>query len=248
MGKTLRLLMLAVISFLVFFVMQFPMAQLVSWVQGDADQLRSANMEGSVWSGQVDKLQYKDIMLGPVVWQLQPLALLTGAIEYKVFFQTPDGGGELLLGRHLSGDFYLQDVQALLGTQFINQQFPLVKLAGTLQLDIQALVFSDALVQQLEGRIIWQEAVMQRPFLVPLKQIQMDLGTDEKDVLAAIKDVDGTLDVDIDLTLNKLSNSYQLKGSVKPRKSADANLRETLSMLGRPDRAGRYVIQYSGKL
>lgn len=224
------------------------MASLVSWLQGDATALRYSTINGNLWSGRIERIEYQQLRLGPVVWKMQPLALLSGAIEYRVFFQSAEGGGELLLGRSLISGIYVEDVQALISAQMLGQQLPLTVLSGQLQLNIQRLVFSEDSVEEVRGEVIWQEATIEQPIALQLTQLQFLLDSDEENIKIAITDNDGPLDIDINLSLAKESREYQIKGYIKARKSASNDVKQTLTMLGSADRSGRYKIEYSGKI
>lgn len=244
---SLRWALPAAALLLLFLVLTLPATHVLGWFGGG--RLAAAGIEGTAWSGRAERLAVDGFALGPVVWRWNPLALLAGRLEYRVFAQSGAGGGELRLGRGLTGALSARDAQLTLPGAEVGRQLriPLVTLAGDFQIDVAALVFAGGWIEALEGQIVWQGAQVLQPNPLPLGTLGMQLGLREGRIVGALADQGGPLELAGEFTLGA-DRAYRLDALLKPRGDADPQLREALGMLGNPDAQGRYRLQYSGAL
>lgn len=244
---SLRWALPAAALFLAFLIITLPATQVFGWFGGG--RLAATGVEGTAWSGRAERVGVDGIVLGPVVWRWNPLSLFAGRIEYQVFAQSGAGGGELRLGRGLTGALSARDAQLTLPAAEVGQQLrlPLVTLAGDFQVDIAELVFAGGWFESLEGRIVWQGAQVQQPSPLPLGTLTMQLGLRDGHVVGTLGDQGGPLELGGELALGA-DRTYRLDALLKPRGDADPQLRQALGLLGNPDAQGRYRLQYSGAL
>lgn len=232
----------------VFLVITLPASHLLGWFGGG--RVAAQGIDGTAWRGRVERLAIDGFVFGPVVWQLRPLALLTGRIEYQLFVQSGNGGGELRFGRSLFGSTRVSAAQLTLPAVEVGRQLrvAMVTLAGDFHIDVAELSLADGWVDALDGQALWQAARVLQPDPVPLGTLQMQLGLREGRIVGALgDDPGGPLELAGEFVMGA-DRQYQLDALIKPRASADPQLREALGLLGNPDAQGRYRLQYSGTL
>lgn len=231
--------------FLVLLILTLPARHMLGWLGGG--QLAVQDIEGTPWRGRVQRLAIQQTSLGPVVWQLRPLWLLAGRLEYRVFVQSGAGGGELRAGRGLFGAPYARAAQLSLPAADLARQMRLnlVGLGGDFLLDIDTLRLSGGWLGELQGELRWQDARLTQPQRVPLGNLRMQLELRDGKVVGVLGDDGGPLELGGEFTLGADRN-YRLDALIKPRAAADPQLRDALQLLGNPDAQGRYRLQYSG--
>lgn len=229
----------------VFLVLTLPATHLLGWFGGG--RVAAQGIEGTAWRGRAERLAIDAFTFGPVVWQLRPLALLAGRVEYQVFVQSGFGGGELRVGHGLFGSTRLSDVQLTLPAAEAGRRLGLT-LAGDFQLDIEELSLADGWADALEGQALWQSAQVLQPSPLPLGTLRMQLGLREGRIVGVLgDDPNGPFELTGEFVM-AADRQYQLDALIKPRASADPQLREALGLLGNPDAQGRYRLRYSGAL
>lgn len=231
----------------VFLVLTLPATHFLGWFGGG--RVAAQGIEGTAWRGRVERLAIDGFPFGPVVWQMRPLALLAGRIEYQLFVQSGSGGGELRFGRSLFGSNRVRDAQLTLPAAEVGRRLGLsmVTLAGDFQLDIAELSQAGGWADALEGQALWQNAQVLQPRPLPLGTLQMQLGLREERIVGTLGDQGGPLELTGEFVMGA-DRQYQLDALIKPRASADPQLREALGLLGNPDAQGRYRLRYSGAL
>ncbi len=234
-----------VIVFAAFLVLTLPARHVLGWVGGG--QLAVQGVEGSAWRGRVLRAALNQQVVGPLVWQFDPVMLLTGRVEYRMYAQSGNGGGELRAGINLLGTRYVRDAQLSVPAADLAQslRLNLVALGGNFQSDIQELDFSDGWVSALEGQIVWQDAQVQQSSQVALGNLQMQLNLRDNQIVGALGDQGGPLELGGEILIGQ-DKSYRLDALVKARDGADPQLQQALQMLGNPDAQGRYRLQLNG--
>lgn len=237
----------AALVFGVFLLMTLPARHMLGWWGGA--QLAVQGVEGTAWRGRVLRLALNQQTLGPLVWQLQPFMLLTGRIDYRLYVQSGNGGGELRVGRNLLGTRYLRDAQLSIPAADIARLLRLnfVALGGHFQADIQHLTSAADWPDALEGQVVWQDAQVLQPSRVALGNLQMRLSLRDAQIIGALSDEGGPLELSGEILIGQDRN-YRLNALVKARDGAAPELQETLQLLGSPDAQGRYTLQLSGAL
>lgn len=235
----------AAVLFLSFLALTLPAQQVLGWFGGG--HLAASGVEGTAWQGQAQRLAVDGFALGPVVWTLRPTALLVGRFEYQLFVQSGKGGGELRVGRGLFGAPGARDVRLTLPAAELGQQLrlPLVTLGGDFQIDAAGVTFADGWVETLQGQVLWQAAQTVQPSPLALGTLQMQFSLRDGRIVGALSDQGGPLALGGEFRLGADRN-YQLDALLKPRASADPQLRQALGLLGNPDAQGQYRLQYSG--
>lgn len=233
--------------FLMFLVLTLPARHVLGWLGGG--QFAAQGIDGTPWRGRVQRLAVRQTALGPVVWQLRPLRLLTGRLEYRLFVQSGAGGGELRAGRALFGAPYVREAQLSLPAADLARQLrlTLVGLGGDFLLDLDTLRLSGGWPGELAGELRWQGARLTQPQRLDLGDLRLRLELRGGDIVGILGDDGGPLELGGELTLTQ-DRGYRLDALLKPRAAAAPQLRQSLGLLGNPDAQGRYRLQYSGTL
>lgn len=235
------------VLFLIFLVLTLPARHVLGWLGGG--QLAVQGIEGTPWRGRVHQLAFQQNTLGPLVWQLRPLRLLVGRLEYRLFVQSGGGGGELRAGRGLFGDPYVRAAQLSLPAADLARmlRLNLVSLGGDFLIDIDTLRISGGWPGELQGQLRWQDARLVQPQRIGLGNLRMQLELRDGNVVGVLGDDGGPLELGGEFSLGP-DRQYRLDALLKPRAEADPQLRQSLGLLGNPDAQGRYRLQYSGAL
>lgn len=246
-ATVLRWALPAGILFLAFLVLTLPARHVLGWVGGG--QLAVQDIDGTPWRGRVQRLAIQQTSLGPVVWQLRPLRLLIGQLEYQLFVQSGAGGGELRAGRGLVGAPYVRAARLSLPAADIARmlRLNLVSLGGDFLIDIDTLRVMGGWPGELQGELRWQDARLVQPQRIGLGNLRMQLELRDGTIVGVLGDDGGPLELGGEFILGPDRN-YRLDALIKPRAEADPQLRDSLGMLGNPDAQGRYRLQYSGVL
>ncbi len=249
-----RLLLLGVATYLLFLLMLFPAATAWSWFVPKGVPLQLQGISGSIWQGKAAQSSWNRQPLGSLSWDLQLLPLFMGSLGVDFSLQTAqgylEGDGDIGLG---SGAIQLDDLSGQLPVSELMRFAPPmpipVAVSGTVSLAISQLELnpaSDAI--RVTGRINWHSAEVLSPQTFKMGNLQADINTDVKGVVAAqLKDLDGPLKLNALLQLNP-DRSYSLSGSVAASRDADASLQQALTWLGKADGSGKHQLNLKGRL
>ena len=256
MKSSVRYFGLGLSLYLLFLIALFPAGQAYRFAGGPlsaaAPEMKLAGFDGSVWSGQVEKLVYRDALLGQASWQLSPLSLLFGKASLKALLQSEDGYLQADVNTALTGgDVKLVDLEGRLPVGELTRMAPYLPLVldGTIALDMPVLVVErGGRILAAEGKAIWHQAAITAPQALSLGDLQLVLRTeDEGRVVGEVSDRGGPLRVAGTVQFSP-DATYRFNGTVAAGAEAPPELRQSLGWLGKPDAQGRYQLNYSGKL
>lgn len=249
-----RLLILGIAAYLLFLLTLFPAAAAWSWFAPQGVPLQLQGISGSVWQGKATQSAWNRQPLGSLSWDLQLFPLFLGSLGVDFSLQTAQGylqgEAEVALG---SGAIQMSKLTGQLPISELMRFAPAmpipVAVTGTVTLDIPQLQLNPvSSTVEASGRINWHSAEVLSPQAFKMGNLQADITTDEKGVLAAqLKDLDGPLKLDAVLQLNP-DRSYSLNGSVAAARGADASLQQALGWLGKADGSGKHRLNLNGSL
>lgn len=237
----------ALALWLVFLLMTLPAQHLVGWFGGP--RIAAQGVDGTLWKGRAEHMAFDGVGFGPLLWQLRPLALLSGRLEFQCFVQSGRGGGELRFGRSIFGATFAREVRLTLPAADLGRQLrlPLVRLEGDFQIDLDELRAAAGGVESVRGRVAWQGARVLQPDPLPLGTLTLQLDTRDGRIGGVLGDEGGPLELSGELSV-ETDRSYRLDALLKARAEAPPQLRQALGLLGAPDAQGRYRLRYSGSL
>ncbi|MDQ8935953.1 type II secretion system protein N [Acinetobacter rudis] len=215
--KNMKWLVIAVISFLVFVLLQVPASWLISKFYKDNQVLQ--NVSGNIWQGQAD--WRKGEMRGSIIWKTRPLdlILLRAAANIEIF----SGKTQLkaIMGYGINKKVIVRDLQGQISPEtlkaIINWQWP----ANQIQLkDVQLDFKKQQGFSSVQGELQWAGGELVYTFAD--RQDQMNMPS----LNGQLQDVDGKLQFNIqDQRKQKMANIM-----LDPNMMLDVQLTQRLLM------------------
>ena len=254
MKPWLKYVLLAVVSYLFFFISQFPANKayfLVEDLLDDQDiPLEMFNLTGSLWKGSASTVIYDRQRFDAVAWEFHPLDLLTAKAAISLRFKSKDAALKGKFARTLTGDFVLNDVQANIeATELMKLlKIPAVKLGGNIALNLAHLELSGKTINYVQGRLLWSDAESKFPQKLTLGDVFADLSTQDDDVIKVkLGDGGGPLELNGDLTVAP-DGKYDLKGLLAARAGKQSVLGRSLGFMAKYDSTGKASFNRSGNI
>jgi general secretion pathway protein N len=238
------------LAYLFTLVASFPIQHIVYRLNSSNLPLIIGQINGTIWHGEVDRVNFRNVPLGPAEWRFVPLSLLQGQIEYAIALNHPDHTLEGYLAMDLlSNGFGLSEFKGRLPTDSLLKLSNQADLnaRGQLELDIRELQILHRRIVSAEGEIRWLDAGIERPVKADLGSLQFNLSGDDKAFKSDIKELDGPLQVNGEFALLP-DGSYNLNGKVKANNGADQGLISLLQTIGRTANDGSIQIDYAGRM
>jgi len=196
---------------------------------------------GNLFRGRVT-IQTPELTIDELHYRMRPSQLLTGRLSYALEARVNGGyfTADLAADRH--GLVTLTHIHGriLAKSPLITNHAPF-PLEGVLELTSERALLGPQGLIETKAQMVWLEAGLLFQELIPLGQISGEITVDAGQVNGQIRD-DGTGVIAVDLQLTG-TNRGRLTGTLAPRPNAPDWLAQSMSMLGRPDRQGRYPIQ-----
>ncbi|MCW8919195.1 MAG: type II secretion system protein N [Gammaproteobacteria bacterium] len=246
-------LLVGVVAWVLFMAWRFPApvayGMVVERLGAAGAAVRLAGIEGTLWRGEAQQLQYRQRLVGHLDWQLSPWGLLLGRLGGEL--RVTQDNGYLLARGHApfgSGEPVLTQLEGRLPLTTLQPYLTMVPLplAGVLSLKLEGVRLSpEGRLQQAEGRLVWHQAGVTAPQPLLFGDLQMTLqNRDEGGIKGEISDSGGPLWLRATLTLGA-DGAYQLTGEAR---AAEPSLRQSLALLGRADGQGKHLINLQGRL
>ena len=209
-------------------------------------------VSGSVWQGEVSRLNVSGLTLEKVRWDLSFWSLFHGAvvIDAKVGSRRSDiqGKGRLsFIDQQLSIDILTlrADVASLAAISPLPYG---LKASGRLNLTVKNYVQAQPWCDSLIGDLQLTQGNIASDFgQVPITQANVKLSCDNGSVVALLKPATNSLGIDTKVVIDK-SRRLNVQGSILPPANAPKDFTNLLSFTGRPDAQGRYRIAYQQRL
>jgi hypothetical protein len=252
MTSRASLIALGVGAWLAFAVASFPASVAHRWFAPDA--LALAAVEGTVWRGSAAYGGINGLAFSDLVWQLNPAALITGAVSVSV--ETRIAGGLARSGIVMRGNkLTLTDARASFSIASLDQFLPIRGVIGNASVTLDRLELVDGWPAAVTGTA--RVTGLAGPPLFPVQGVSiLELGnffarlesTAESEILALVNDEGGPLE----LTDGRLSlrpdRTYRLSATIKPRPDAHQVLVDGLQLLSPANAAGQHLVTDSGSL
>lgn len=248
MKKWLRLLWILLPGYAVFLAATLPAGWVTQRITAANPAIQVYGVQGSVWQGRAAALVVRGWRIDDIAWELSSWRLLTGQarLHWQATGATLHGDG--VLWRRLWGDeLGLEEVHVRLPVAAVTRlmQLPGINPQGTLRIDLDQLRASGQWTQALGGTLTWERAALSDTLL--LGDIRAELGMQEQEIQALIKDQGGPVAIDGLLRI-KPDGAYRLEAALGARDSNDDGLNATLRLLGQPGPDGRVRVEQTGHL
>lgn len=208
---------IAVISFLVFVLLQVPASWLISKFYKDNQVLQ--NISGNIWQGQAD--WRKGEMHGSVIWRTRPLDLFLLRSAANVEILSGNTHLKAIMGYKLNKKIIIKDLQGQISPEtlksFVNWQWP----SNPIQLkDVQFDFKKNQGFSSVDGELQWGGGELVYRFAE--RQDRMGIPS----LNGQLQDVDGKLKLDIqDQRKQKMANIM-----LDPNMMLDVQLTQRLLM------------------
>ena len=204
---------------------------------------------GSVWNGNVARVRAADVSIDDIDWCLHILPLFTGRIELGLTIAGTATPLQLVVGRYLDGSFYVHDDgQGLPLAELENLLNPQpLGLNGTVMLDLDDISMAPGRLSQVNGEVTWQHAGLGDPVNIDVGDLAATVSTRDDVIQAMVKDQGGPLAVDGQFMLMP-DSTYRLTMTLMVRDNSRTELKQSLRLLGTPNRDGKVTLIRRGRL
>ncbi len=247
MKPVLRYVIFGLVIYGVFVLGMVP----ASWVYSHGLQSRLGGValygvQGTVWQGRASLLTSRGTQLQNLQWDLHPWALLWGRMEAALRFDYQAAPGKTVVGRTVTGNWYLRDADLALPAQRLAPllRMPGAELGGKLALRLSSLTVKQGRVTAADGELSWEKAALRKPLEVELGTFAVNLETTADGVSGALMDRGGAVQAQGLLKL-QANGQYQLTATFASRNPQQPLITQGLRLFGTPGPDGR--VKYSTK-
>ncbi len=244
----LLLALLGLASFLLFLLIQFPARTAWQWApQEIQNQIRLQGLEGSIWSGHARQVWLQRYDLGRVDWELSAPGLIMGrlSLDFKIDASTIQAAGEISSSGAQA--FTISDLKAVVDPVLLDTQLAPASLQGTLGMDIRSAKFEAGKVIAIEGVASLGSGALEGPYPLPLGDVSAVLTPDNNETQISIENTDSPLGMS-GIVLLSADGQYELQFEFQNTDPSRQDIKDALSLLGRPDENGRHQIGFRGQV
>lgn len=212
-----KLLPVGIAAYILFLVVTAPAAKLIPYFQSQLQGVQLAGISGTLWSGQALQLNVPPVQLTQVSWQFRPLALLLGAVEFKLDGQLSGRALSASAGRGLLSGPYLADVTGSVPAAELMAWAGLgmVELDGQMDFVLDEVEFSGSNMPAVAGQLVWKPAMVLTPLELNLGLAELTTTIESGGITTGqLVANGGALTLQGAVTLQP-DGQYQLTGDVK---------------------------------
>lgn len=209
--------------------------------------LKLAGIEGTAWDGSATEATVGGAYLRNLSWSFRPLALFTGKLGYRLEAEPAGGFLETDVAVAATGNVNIATLRAALPLAVLQGALPLGDVSGNVTLSLANVELVDGWPTRIEGSA-GVAGLLVRPLAPsPLGDFRAEFQTADGNVVGAVEDLRGMLDVVATLTLTP-ERGYALVGRVGPTASASDAVVSQLRFLGTADERGLREFRIEGSL
>ncbi len=237
-----------VACYLFFLISNCPANRVVPWLPVPAG-LHLTGLSGSIWHGQLERVDFRSTTLRNVSWTLPISSLLLFQPALQLTFADPTS----LMGRaevRLRSQPKAQDVSLKADADWLQTRAGIalpVSLSGKVQLELDEVELAPTSCVALDGSLSWSGAGFNSQFgAVRLDQAKAQLSCEKGKVIAKLKQKSDQVAVEGKAELT-LPATYRFVGTLAPGKGLPDAMAQGLNFLGQRDSQGRIRLDYSGR-
>lgn len=250
--RAIPLVLLGIGAFVSFALLTLPARVALGWLA--PTQARLEGVSGTLWRGRAENLQWQEVRLGRVEWQLHPAALLGARLRADLTLNRVDGFARATVATGRNGRLRFTDLTASLPLDALSATPLAGGWSGTLNFKFADLLLDRGWPIQAAGRL---DAVaingpmggpVGRPVNLGSYQIDFTLAEGsarETPLAGALIDTGGPLQVAGSVQL-LADRSYVIEGLVALRPEASPDIVHALQFLGPADAQGRRPFSLAG--
>lgn len=239
----------ALLTYVFFLLLLTPAASIVSRIELPRS-LQLNGISGSIWSGQIDQVLFRQQSLSNLEWSVHPLSLITGSIssdiKTDIFQNTVNGVIDYSL---ISKQLNLTDIKSRINASDLQQQLqlPFGDLDGVISLSADEVIIEKGKLPNITGVLSWRNAKLTLTSAMNLGDLFIRVAPGENGGLTGdISNLRGQLTVKGKLTVSD-KQIYSLNLTLKPRANAPEELLSLLRLMA-PAKKGEHIISRSGHL
>lgn len=245
--KPWKWIVLAIFTYLILLVAYLPAVHIVKFIQTNNPNLPVSigKVEGTLWTGKVDKLIAQGIVINNLKWELSPWSLLIGNASVDLNGGKIRGSEQAYVKGNVSASlFNLQNVSAeefrlFLPARSVMAQLPLpvpVTADGRFRVEIKEFEFNKACVN-LAGRGSWLNGSVSGPSgVIDFGNFDANLVC-EGDQFAIQIQPDNMLNLDAKVLLS-VAGKYNINGRFKPSDTMPKEVQQAANFFGAADNEG----------
>jgi general secretion pathway protein N len=245
--KPWKWVVLAIFTYLVLLVVYLPAAHLVAFVQKNNPKLpiTIGNIEGTLWSGKVDKVIAHGIALNNLRWELSPWSLLLGKASIDLNGGKIRDSQQTYIKGNISTSLFnvqnvsMHDLKLFLPARSVMAQVPMpvpVSAEGRFRVDIQEFELDNACVE-LVGKGSWLNGTVSGPTgVIGFGNFDANLAC-EGDQFAIQILPENKLNLDAKVLLS-LAGKYEIDGRFKPSDDLPKEVHQGANFFGAADNQG----------
>lgn len=256
----LQLIVVGICAFLFFLFIKTP-ASLLTHKLSKQLPVTFIDVKGTIWHGEAKQFYYQGATLGNLSWSIPVYRILTGKISTDFMLEGPEVKLAGRVGYGLGSELLLEntqiDIQASKLSQLLQIPFPA---QGKVKVDIQYLILNISAAEdeakqtlripKVNATLNWENAGIPAFNINNLGSYSFTLKSEPAApnvIIAQITESKGSLEITGNASIN-LDRRYKAEFSLKPSNDAPEILTNGLSMLGRPDENGRYLVNREGEI
>ncbi|TMX07292.1 type II secretion system protein N [Aeromonas salmonicida subsp. achromogenes] len=248
MKKKVLIAALFLVAYLGFLLVKLPATLVVRHLPLPPNLVQLEGVSGTLWSGQVARLQYASESLTQLRWELNGWSLLRFAPEVFLRFGDRSGlNGQGVVG--WNGAAFGRDITLNVPAPWVLDRVPMrlpfpLTVAGQLQLKVDQFAQGNPWCDNLYGNLYWYGADADTSAgKLPLGDPEIKLTCIDSRLVAELKQSSEAVQV-----MGKLELQANRQGSLKPGPELPEEMKQGLPFLGQPDGQGRFPLRYQGRI
>lgn len=248
MKNVWRLIAIGVAVYLLVLAVTFPANRLVPALESRVEGLDLQAADGTLVAGRAARLVWQGRDLGAASWQLQPLRLLLGAVEYRLEFRHPEAQGSTRLGVTLTGRRYGRELELQLQPETVISSFsPLpVSAGGEVVVHLERFEPGDRVPAGVQGTLGWRAASINDPVEIALGDIEFSLNSVDDELVAAVTQ-GGSLEAAGEIVVTA-AGRYRVDLLLKPGTAVSDDVKSMLETVAQSQPGGKLRLTAAGSL
>lgn len=243
-----------ILVFLIWLIATIPARLVLAHVSNALPAFYAEGVSGTIWSGSAARVAITapgfNHELGQTQWQLHPLALLGGKLALTL--DAKNGRDRIASDAAVSlgGRIELRNTDVSLPAALIRNWYPVpAQVDGLLSLQLKSLSFANAVIDDLDGALTWQDAQVDfagAPVKLGTLLAQLSLG-DNGAYKVDLSDLGGPLGVAGLVLVSPTERSWLADLKVTPKAGFDPTVANMISQFGARDPSGAVTYKQAGK-
>jgi len=248
--RLLGLSLLGIAAWLIFTLAMLParfvLAQFGGLLPPD---IRLHGVQGTLWNGTAQTLAWRGVSAGPLHWDVQAVALLTGHLQADINAKLPQGFANFTVRAAPGGNLELSNVQLAMplttAARLAGQSAEVLQ--GDLTLQLETLRIENMQPVAASGTGILGNLRSSLLGDTALGSYQGEIRTTDAGIALTATDQSGPLHLQAQANLDP-QGKWQATGTIGVRDTGNTRLAGMLRYLGPADASGMHRFRFSGQL